>query len=313
MVAFANSLMTGFDRQGVLVVICGPTAVGKTAVSLELANHLKCPIISFDSRQFYKELKIGNARPSDEELNQAEHHFIASRSIHEVYAAGMYEVDALETLKSIFKMHTHCIAVGGSGLYIDALCRGIDDIPSDEELRQQLRQRLELEGLEVLRKEVKKFDPVFYAEGDMQNPHRVMRAIEAYHLSGKPYSELRTKSAKERPFRTLWIGLNVERDELFERINSRVDQMMEGGLVEEARELLKDKELKALKTVGYRELFDYFDEKTDLEEAVRLIKRNSRRYAKQQIGWFKKNPEVHWFRPEEVENMISMMDQNFIK
>jgi len=300
------------SHKPLLIVVCGPTAIGKTSTAIELAKHFHCPILSFDSRQFYTELRVGNARPTEEELEQAEHHFIANRSIKDVYTAGMFETDSLEKLNEIFQTHKACIAVGGSGLYINALCYGIDNIPADEAFREKLEDRLKLEGLKILQQEVKKIDPDFYKQADMQNPRRVMRALEAYHLTGIPYSRQRKESNKERPFQTFWVGLEMEREALFERINRRVDVMMKEGLLEEARSLHPYKGLKALKTVGYRELFDHLDGEHDLEEAVRLIKRNSRRYAKQQIGWFRKNQEVHWFSPSNISGMIHRIEENFM-
>lgn len=308
--ASENSLMSG--SKPLLIVVCGPTAIGKTTTAIRLANQFHCPILSFDSRQFYRELRIGNARPTEQELEQAEHHFIANRSIHEVYTAGMFETDALNRLDDLFQTNKYCIAVGGSGLYINALCHGIDAIPSDEKFREELENRWKNEGLEVLQKEVLQIDPHFYAAADMQNPRRVMRALEAYHLTGIPYSEQRKDAKKERPFQTIWIGLEIERELLFDRINLRVDEMMENGLLEEARALYPHRHLKSLKTVGYRELFDHFDGEYELEEAIRLIQRNSRRYAKQQVGWFRKNTDVHWFKPSETERMISLLRENFM-
>ncbi|MCG8575572.1 MAG: tRNA (adenosine(37)-N6)-dimethylallyltransferase MiaA [Flavobacteriales bacterium] len=306
--------MTGSTNpQKQLIVICGPTAVGKTAISIELAQHFQCPIISFDSRQFYKEMSIGTAKPDADELAAAEHHFISNRSIEdEVYTAGKFEADALRLLDELFQEHDVCIAVGGSGLYIDALCYGIDDIPSDSKVRKELEERWQTEGLEVLQKEVLEIDPDFYHESDMQNPRRVMRALEAYQLTGKTYSILRTRTAKKRPFSFIWIGLEQEREILFDRINQRVDIMMEKGLLEEVKQLEDKQDLKALKTVGYREIFSYLKDEYDLEEAIRLIKRNSRQYAKKQITWFKKNEAVIWFNPDQKNEIIAVINKKII-
>ena len=287
-----------------LIIIAGPTAVGKTALSIQLAQHFNCPIISFDSRQFYDEMAIGTAKPTPEELAQAEHHFIGNLSIEDKYTAGMYEQEALAKLTELFKSNDYCIAVGGSGLYIDALAFGIDDIPADEAIRIKLQNRWETEGLEALQKEVLAIDPDFYHESDMMNPRRVVRALEVYEITGKRYSELRKRSPKSRNFKMFWVGLNLEREELFERINKRVDIMMNEGLEAEVKALYPKRDRKALKTVGYRELFSFLDGEHSKERAVELIKRNTRQYAKRQITWFKKNELVNWFRPEDGSKII---------
>ncbi|MFT5822492.1 MAG: tRNA dimethylallyltransferase [Crocinitomix sp.] len=292
-----------------LVIVAGPTAVGKTAMSIELAQHYKCPIISFDSRQFYREMNIGTAKPVPEELSQAEHHFIGNLSIHDRYTAGIYEREALEKLDTIFKTNDYCIAVGGSGLYIDALAFGIDDIPSDPEVRAKFIARWETEGLEVLQKEVLAVDPEFYHASDMQNSRRVIRALEVYEITGKPYTQLRKKQPKQRPFEMHWIGLNLEREVLFDRINRRVDIMLEMGLEEEVKNLFEHREVKALNTVGYRELFSFMEGEYTQEKAVELIKRNTRYYAKRQITWFKKNELVTWFLPNEILKIIEEIDK----
>jgi len=287
-----------------LIIVAGPTAVGKTALSIELAQHYNCPIISFDSRQFYREMNIGTAKPSDFELGQAEHHFIGNLSIHDHYTAGIFEREALLKLEAIFESHDFCIAVGGSGLYIDALAFGIDNIPSDPEVRAKLIARWENEGLEVLKNEVLAVDPEFYHASDMQNSRRVIRALEVFEITGKPYTLLRKKKPKQRPFEMYWVGLNLEREELFDRINRRVELMLDLGLEEEVKNLHSNKEIKALHTVGYRELFSFMDGEYSREKAVELIKRNTRYYAKRQITWFKKNELVNWFSPNETEKII---------
>ena len=287
-----------------LIIIAGPTAVGKTSLSTQLAKYYDCPIISYDSRQFYKEMTIGTAKPSHEELSQAEHHFINSRSIKDIYTSGMFEQDAIALLNEIYKKHDYCIAVGGSGLYIDALCYGIDDIPASEELRKQLFERWQNEGLEVLQNEVKLIDPEYFKKADMQNPRRVLRALEVYQLTGKTYTSYRTAPKKERIFNPIWIGLEMELEPLYKRINRRVDDMITNGLVEEVRSLLAFKEQKALKTVGYQEFFDYFDGLENIEKTIELIKRNSRRYAKKQFTWFRKKEEINWFQPKAFESII---------
>ncbi|MCB9224096.1 MAG: tRNA (adenosine(37)-N6)-dimethylallyltransferase MiaA [Crocinitomicaceae bacterium] len=291
-----------------LIVIAGPTAVGKTAMSIQLANHFNCPILSFDSRQFYEELNIGTAKPTEADLSQADHHFINTRSIHEVYTSGMFENDAIQVLNEVYKQSDYCIAVGGSGLYIDALAYGIDNIPSSEEIRKQLFERWQNEGLEVLCKEVEKIDPSYFNSADMQNPRRVMRALEVYQLTGKPLSELRSSTKKNRDFEVIWVGLDMEIDQLYKRINDRVDQMISHGLVDEAKSLYTYKDLKALKTVGYQELMDYFDGVHELDKAIELIKRNSRRYAKKQFTWFRRNDGIKWFSPFAFESIIEYIE-----
>lgn len=287
--------------QKYLIVIAGPTAVGKTSLSIKLAQHFNCPILSYDSRQFYNEMTIGTAKPNLTELNQAEHHFINCRSIEEVYTAGMFENDAIALLNEVYKNHDYCVAVGGSGLYIDALVYGIDDIPSDEKIREKLYNRWQNHGLEVLQQEVEKIDPVYYSSADMKNPRRVMRALEVFEITGKPYSSLRSGPNKERAFNTIWVGLEMDLEELYSRINERVDEMIHNGLEEEVKNLIPLKHLKALKTVGYREFIDYFEGKQDIDSTIELIKRNTRRYARKQYTWFRRNEDIKWFDPIPVE------------
>lgn len=287
-----------------LIIIAGPTAVGKTALSIQLANHFNCPIISFDSRQFYSEMSIGTAKPSLEELNQAEHHFIGSLSIQDRYTAGMFEREALAKLSEIYESNDYCIAVGGSGLYIDALVFGIDDIPANDEVRAFFHKRWADEGLEALKEELLTIDPEYYKIADVMNPRRVIRALEVHKITGKTYTELRKKSPKNRPFQSHWIGLNLDREELFDRINLRVDQMIGQGLIDEVKSLFEQRECKALKTVGYSELFSFLEGEIDQERAIELIKRNTRQYAKRQITWFKKNDLVDWYNPNELEKII---------
>lgn len=293
-----------------LIIIVGPTAIGKTSLSIQLAQKYKCPIISFDSRQFYREMSIGTAKPSLQELNAAEHHFINSRSINELYTAGMFEKDALELLSEKFKTHDTCIAVGGSGLYINGLIYGIDDIPKDEGIRDRLKDELEQQGIESLQQKVRNCDPDYFQSADIQNPRRLMRALEVFEITGKPYSTFRKKSKKNRPFTSHWIGLQSDMEVLYEIINQRVDQMFENGLLEEAKKLYSDRQQKALNTVGYVELFNFFDGKYDLDEAIRLIKRNSRHYAKRQLTWFRKNKDVNWFKRDEIQEILKYLEVN---
>lgn len=292
-----------------LVVIVGPTGCGKTDLSIRLARHFHAPIISTDSRQFYRGLAIGTAQPTAEELAQAEHHFIASHALTDEINCGRYEVMALDRLEQLFAEHDTVIAVGGSGLYVKALCEGMDDLPeADEALRAELMQQLETEGLASLCAELERLDPVYYAEVDRQNPARVLRAVEVCRQTGKPYSSLRTGSRRERPFRIVKIGVDLPREELYGRIDRRVELMMEAGLEAEARAVYPYRRLNSLQTVGYKELFAHFDGAISREEAVALIQRNSRRYAKRQLTWFRRDEAVHWFRPDEDEAIIRQVE-----
>ena len=300
--------MTTTSSKPTLVVIVGPTGSGKTAVSIELARRLGAPIISTDSRQFYQGLAIGTAQPTTEELAAATHYFIADRPITEPLSAGEYEREALLLLDKLFKEHPFVIAVGGSGLYVDALCYGFDELPTaDEELRATLTARLASEGLESLVEELHKLDPEYWEVVDRSNPARVMRALEVCMASGKPYSAQRSGKRTERPFRMVRIGVDMPRDVLYDRINRRVDMMMEAGLEAEARAVWPHKHLNALQTVGYKELFDYFEGNCTLTEAVELIKRNSRRYAKRQLTWFRRHEQTHWLSPTEIEEVIRII------
>lgn len=282
-------------KEKILKVLEGPTAVGKTAMAIEWAQKFHTEIVSADSRQFYRELNIGVARPSPEELRSVPHHFIACMGIDEYYSVGKFEIDALALLDELFKKHDVVIMAGGSGLYVNALCNGIDDLPDPSpELREELIRRLEEEGIGPLQEQLRQLDPIFYQQIDLRNTARLRRALEVCITSGKPYSSLRTGPRKQRPFRMERYALNREKEELNHRINHRVDVMMEQGLLEEARQLHPYAHLNALQTVGYRELFDYFDGKTSLEQAVTDIKTHTRRYAKRQLTWLKKQPEIQW-------------------
>lgn len=292
-----------------LVVIVGATGSGKTDLSIRLAEHYRAPILSTDSRQVYRGMPIGTAQPTRDQLQAAEHHFIATLDIEQDFNCGQYEVQALELLRELFARHDTVVAVGGSGLYVQALCEGMDDLPEgDPELRETLRQRLAEEGLEMLGKELQRLDPVYYEQVDRNNPARVLRALEVCLQTGRPYSELRTKPRRERDFRIVKIGTEMPRSELYARINRRVDQMMAEGLEHEARALYSHKHLNALQTVGYKELFDYFDGLTTRDEAVELIKRNTRRYAKRQLTWFRRDPEIFWTEPGDVDKIIAYID-----
>ena len=272
-----------------LHVIVGPTAVGKTDYSIELAKEFGSPIISCDSRQIFKEMKIGTAPPSPEQLAAVKHYFIFSHSVSQYYTAGKYELEALEVINELFKTHDRLVVVGGSGLYVDALCYGLDDFPpADIELRNQLMERLEKEGIESLRMELKQLDPESYYSRDIANRQRVVRALEVTLMTGKKFSSFKTNQVKNRPFKINKSVLSMPREELYDRINRRVDMMFDAGLVAEVESLRQYRDMPALQTVGYKEIFEYFDSKHSLETARELIKRNSRRYAKKQISYFKR-------------------------
>ncbi len=278
-----------------LIVIAGPTAVGKTSYAIELAQKYQTEILSADSRQFYRELQIGTAAPTKKELAAAPHHFIGNLSIHDYYNVSMYEQEAMLLIEKLFQKHDKLIVVGGSGLYIDALCYGIDDLPdADERLRSDIKRRFAEEGIEYLQKEVARLDPEFYKVVDQNNHKRLQRALEVCLATGKTYSSQRTNKKKSRPFKIRKLVLNMERELLYERINKRVDLMMEAGLLDEVKSLLVFRELNALKTVGYTELFRYIDGDISLEQAVTDIKTNSRRYSKRQVTWFKRYDDFEW-------------------
>lgn len=296
-------------QRPVLVVIAGPTAIGKTALSIDLAAGFSSEIISVDSRQFYKELKIGSAQPSAEELSRIPHHFIAERSVTEEYNVASFEKDALTRLDQLFEKHRIIFACGGSGLYIDALCNGLDEVPlADQVVRQRLETELEEKGLEALAEKIKVKDSESYETIDLKNPRRVIRALEIMELTGRKASELRKKKKKERPFEIVKILLDIPRENLYQRINKRVDQMMEQGLLKEAENLFPLRHLNALQTVGYRELFLFLEGSYSLERAVELIKQNTRRYAKRQLTWFRNDEEYKVFSPEQEKEII-----NYIK
>jgi tRNA dimethylallyltransferase len=297
-----------------LIVVAGPTAVGKTDLCIKLAKKLNCDIISADSRQFFKELTIGTAKPSREEMGGVVHHFVDFISIEEEFSSGKFEVAALEVLSTIFKQRNHALMTGGSGLYIQAVCAGMNDIPKvDARFRQDLYEELDHHGLELLAEELKVKDPEYYNKVDRSNPQRIIRALEICRGTGQPYSSFRKDKKSMRDFEVIKIGLDRERDELFGRINLRMDQMIEAGLVEEAKRHYHQRHLNALKTVGYKEIFEYLDGTYSKEETVRLLKRNSRRYAKRQLTWFKKDPEFTWFHPEEMGEMLAHIEQQFGK
>ena len=283
-------------HQPTLICVVGPTAIGKTKLAIELANAFNTEIISADSRQFFKEMSIGTAVPSAEELTAATHHFIQNKTIFEPYNVGDFKTEALQLLDKLFTRKDVVIMVGGSGLYVDAVTKGLDDFPKIPlKIREQLNDELEKNGLDALQKELKEKDALYFKKVDIQNPHRVIRALEVIRTSGKPYSSFLNQEKKERPFKTVYIGLTADRKIIYDRINKRVDIMMEAGLLEEVKKLVPHKELNALQTVGYRELFDYLDGNSTLDEATSEIKKNTRRFAKRQNTWFKKNESINWF------------------
>ncbi|MGB5988945.1 MAG: tRNA (adenosine(37)-N6)-dimethylallyltransferase MiaA [Marinifilaceae bacterium] len=292
-----------------LVVILGPTGVGKTDLSISLAQKYNTSIVSSDSRQIYKEMNIGTAVPEQEYLDKVKHYFIGELSIHDYYNSWEYEKQAVAKIEELHKDKDVVLLVGGSMMYIDAVCKGIDDIPTiSPELRSEVLGRYEEEGLEPIKEELKKLDPVFYEEVDLNNAKRVLHALEVCLMSGKPYSSLRTNEGKKRSFEIIKIGLNRDRAELYNRINKRVDIMLNDGLEAEARELYPYKKLNSLNTVGYKELYAYFDGEYDFEEAVRLIKRDSRRYAKRQLSWFNRDEDIMWFNPDDEEKILDTVD-----
>ena len=295
-----------------LIVITGPTAVGKTALCLDIAQHFGIPIINADSRQIYKELKIGTASPTSEQLQLVPHYFVGSLSLTDYYSASLFEQQVLEILSRQFRSHDFALMAGGSMMYIDAVCDGIDDIPTvDDVTRETLKRRLAQEGLEALVEQLKELDPEYYEIVDRQNPRRVVHGLEICLMTGKTYTSFRKREKKERPFRIVKIGLNRPREELYDRINQRVDQMMQQGLLEEAKALYPMRQMNALNTVGYKELFDYLDGRWPLEEAVERIKGNTRRYARKQLTWYKKDPQIRWFHPDDKEQIISYISQDY--
>ena len=289
-----------------LIVITGPTAVGKTALCLDVAKHFDIPIINADSRQIFRELKIGTARPTEEQMAQVHHDFVGMLGLEDYYSASLFEQQVLALLEQQFLTHDYALMAGGSMMYIDAVCDGIDDIPTiDDETRATMKKRLAEEGLEALCEELRQLDPEYYEIVDRQNPRRVVHALEICQMTGKTYSSFRKREKRERPFDIIKIGLNRPREELYERINKRVDQMMADGLLEEARSLYPKRHLNALNTVGYKELFDYLDGRWPLEEAVERIKGNTRRYARKQLTWYKKDEQIRWFHPDDTEQIIN--------
>lgn len=291
-----------------LIVLIGPTGVGKTELSLRLAEQFGTSIVSADSRQLYADLKIGTAAPTPEQLQRVRHHFVGTLKLTDYYSAAQYETEVLELLANLFTEQDTVILTGGSMMYVDAICKGIDDIPTiDAETRQLMLHRYETEGLERLCEELKLLDPEYHKIVDLKNYKRVVHALEICYMTGKTYTSFRTKQAKERPFRIIKIGLTREREELYDRINRRVDQMLEDGLLEEARQVYPYKALNSLNTVGYKEMFKYLDGEWELSFAVDKIKQNSRIYSRKQMTWFKRDEEIHWFHPEQETEILEFL------
>lgn len=292
-----------------LVVLIGPTAVGKTATSLAVAQHLACPIISADSRQMYRGLEIGTAAPTPEELTRQKHYFVGQLTPGDYYSAAKYEQQVLQLLEKEFVHHPTMLLSGGSMMYIDAVCKGIDDIPTvDEETRSLIKEKFENEGLEQLCSELRLLDPTYYNEADIKNPKRVMHALEICYMTGKPYSSFRSGEKRKRPFNIIKIGLQREREELYSRISERVDKMIADGLMDEAKNFYHLKEHNSLNTVGYKELFKVIDGEWDLPFAIEKIKQNTRIYSRKQMTWYRRDTEVTWFHPDDIQEIINFID-----
>jgi tRNA dimethylallyltransferase len=292
-----------------LIVIAGPTAIGKTTLAIKLAKYYNTEIVSADSRQFYREMDIGTAKPSSEELNAVKHHFVNSHSVDDIFNVGDYEREALALITALFKDSNIVVAVGGSGLFINAIIKGFDDIPpSSTKTREKYNRLFDEKGISFLQEKLENIDPVYYMEVDLNNPQRLIRALEIYETTGKPFSEFRNKIQKIRPFDIIQIGLNTAREKLYNNINHRVDIMIHNGLVEEVERLKPFRYLNPLNTVGYSELFDYFDGNFTIEKAILKIKQNTRRFAKRQLTWFNKSTDITWFQPEEFESILNFLD-----
>ena len=292
-----------------LIVILGPTGVGKTSLCLHIAKEYNVPVINADSRQMFKELPIGTAAPTIKEQEQAKHYFVGNLTVDKYYNASMFENDVLSLLDIVFKQQDMALMSGGSRMYIDAVCNGIDDIPTvDTQIRQRLKERYEQEGLESIIQELRQLDPEYYNIVDKKNHKRVIHALEICLSTGKAYSSFRHNVRKTRPFQIIKIGLTRNREELYSRIDQRVDEMISNGLLKEAANMYPQRNLNALNTVGYKELFDYIDGKTDLQEAIFKIKSNTHKYCRKQLTWFKRDPEIKWFTPENVEEIINYIN-----
>ena len=293
-----------------LIVVVGPTAIGKTTMAINLAQHFHTEILSADSRQFFKEMEIGTAKPSEAELAAAPHHFINSHSIDTLFSTGDFEIQALELLETLFLKHNTVVMVGGSGLYIDALCNGLDKLPDiDLNIREGLNDRFAQEGILFVQELLKEYDPEYFEKVDQSNPQRMIRGVEFFLSTGQKLSSFLTSTKKQRPFNIIKIGLNTDRTVLYDRINNRVDQMLHVGLVEEVKSLQSFRAYNALNTVGYSEIFDYLDGKLSLQEAVDKIKQNTRRFAKRQLTWFRKDQNTTWFEPNQTQEVIEYLEE----
>lgn len=296
--------------ENTLIVITGPTGVGKTDVAIQLAKRYGTEIISADSRQLYRDIPIGTAAPSASQLAEVQHHFIGTLALDEYYSAAQFETDALKSISQIFQKRNHAVMCGGSMLYVDAVCKGIDDIPTiSEQVRNEVFQKFEEHGIDALRQELKLLDPAYYNQVDLLNAKRVIHAVEICRQAGIPYSELRKNEVKHRPFYIKKIGLNLPREQLFDRINRRVLQMVDSGLIKEARRVYPYRHFNSLNTVGFKELFAWMDGKMDLDTAIARIQKNTRVYAKKQLTWFKRDDSIQWFSPNDIEEIIRYTDK----
>ncbi|MGB4775808.1 MAG: tRNA (adenosine(37)-N6)-dimethylallyltransferase MiaA [Daejeonella sp.] len=294
--------------KNVLIVVAGPTAIGKTPTAIKIAQKYQTEILSADSRQFYIEMNIGTAKPSLDELSQVKHHFINSHSITDKFSVGDFEVQGLKTLEDLFKTHHVIVLAGGSGLYINAICNGFDALPkANPGIREELNLTYQDKGIEYLQTELERVDPDYFLEVDTENPQRMIRALEVYHSTRIPFSAYRTSKIKNRPFKIIKIGLNIHREQLYQQINHRVNVMMDAGLLKEVEQLLPYRDLNALNTVGYSELIQYLDGKLNLNEAVEKIEQNTRRFAKRQLTWFKKDKEITWFEPDQIADIFEFL------
>lgn len=291
-----------------LVVITGPTGVGKSDTAVWLARELNAEIISADSRQLYRDIPIGTAAPTAEQMAEVKHHFVGTLSLEEYYSAAQFEDDVMQLLPQLFARSPYVVMCGGSMMYVDAVCKGIDNIPTiSDEIRREVVERFERDGAEAMREELRRLDPIYYNQVDLKNHKRVIHAVEICLQAGRPYSELRTNSVKQRPFRIVKIGLNLPREQLFDRINRRVEKMIEAGLVDEARRFYPQRHLNSLNTVGYKELFAWMDGTMDYDTAVARIQKNTRVYAKKQLTWYAKDTEMHWFSPSDHQEILKLV------
>lgn len=291
-----------------LVVITGPTGVGKSDTAVWLARELNAEIISADSRQLYRDIPIGTAAPTAEQMAKVKHHFVGTLSLEEYYSAAQFEDDVMQLLPRLFARSPYVVMCGGSMMYVDAVCKGIDNIPTiSDEIRREVLERFERDGAEAMREELRRLDPVYYNQVDLKNHKRVIHAVEICLQAGRPYSELRTNSVKQRPFRIVKIGLNLPREQLFDRINRRVEKMIEAGLIDEARRFYPQRHLNSLNTVGYKELFAWMDGTMDYDTAVARIQKNTRVYAKKQLTWYAKDTDMHWFAPSDRQEILKLI------